>query len=348
MAIKEHVEILKQGIRKWNKWRDENPGISPDLSGVNFYDIFQGTNNIYDIPSVIGANFDRCNLRNSEMRDREFTRCTFNDTQLHMSDCCYANFLGCTFNDAQMRLLRIGSTSFYDCIISCCDFSYSSAENTKFRNCKISNTKFKNVHFVKADFTESEIFKCNVYGISSWDMILDETRQEDIYVMEDEDDLLSVDDIELAQFLYMMIENKNLRRIIDTITSSVVLILGRFTTERKSVLEQIKKIARDKGLIPILFDFNGPESRDVTETVKVLASMSRFVIADLSDAKSIPQELTLIIPTSPSLPVYPIIEESQREYGMYGFFENYPWVKDISRYNETNIESVVTSIIENQ
>jgi len=31
MANKEHVKILKQGVKAWNKWRKENPNIIPDL-----------------------------------------------------------------------------------------------------------------------------------------------------------------------------------------------------------------------------------------------------------------------------------------------------------------------------
>ena len=32
MAKKEHIEILKQGVKAWNKWRAENSDIVPDLS----------------------------------------------------------------------------------------------------------------------------------------------------------------------------------------------------------------------------------------------------------------------------------------------------------------------------
>jgi hypothetical protein len=35
MANNEHVALLKQGVDAWNKWRDENPDIPPDLSGAD-------------------------------------------------------------------------------------------------------------------------------------------------------------------------------------------------------------------------------------------------------------------------------------------------------------------------
>jgi len=44
---------------------------------------------------------------------------------------------------------------------------------------------------------------------------------------------ITVDNIEVAQFIYLMLYNQKIRDVIDTITSKVVLILGRFTPERK-------------------------------------------------------------------------------------------------------------------
>lgn len=120
---------------------------------------------------------------------------------------------------------------------------------------------------------------------------------------------------------------------ITTITSKAVLILGRFTPERKSVLDALRKDLRKRGFLPILFDFDKPASRNLTETVSTLAHLARFVIADITDAKSIPQELQHIVPNLPSLPVQPIILSSQNEYGMFNDFRDYPWVLPLYGYD---------------
>jgi hypothetical protein len=68
----------------------------------------------------------------------------------------------------------------------------------------------------------------------------------------------------------LLIYNEKLRKVIDAITSKVVLILGRFTAERKAVLDAMREALRKRDLLPAIFDFAIPASRDVTETVKVL------------------------------------------------------------------------------
>lgn len=86
-------------------------------------------------------------------------------------------------------------------------------------------------------------------------------------------------------------------------TSKLVLIQGRFTEQQKAVLDAIREDLRHRNSLPVMFDFDPPVSRDLTETVRILAHIARYVIADITDPRSIPQELTSIIPYLPSVPV---------------------------------------------
>jgi hypothetical protein len=184
----------------------------------------------------------------------------------------------------------------------------------------------------------------------------DKTSQKDlviIYEKEAEDQSgqrgeghVVVDDLRVAQFIYLLLHNENIRHVINTVSKKAVLILGRFTPERKAILEAIREWLRKNDYVPILFDFDKPTYRDITETVQLLANMSRFVIADVTDAKSIPQELSHIIPFLPSVPVRAIILDAEYEYSMFEHWKQFASVLDVYRYQDldqliANIEAAI-------
>ena len=61
--------------------------------------------------------------------------------------------------------------------------------------------------------------------------------------------------------------------------------------------------------------------------------MARFVIADISDAKSVLQELRAIVPELPSVPVQPVIIASQEEPGMFDFYRDFRSFLPVHRYD---------------
>jgi hypothetical protein len=73
---------------------------------------------------------------------------------------------------------------------------------------------------VETDFTGADLTGCHVYGISAWGLKLSEgTKQQNLVVTPSNESEITTDDIEVAQFLYLLISNKKIRNVIDTITS---------------------------------------------------------------------------------------------------------------------------------
>lgn len=99
-------------------------------------------------------------------------------------------------------------------------------------------------------------------------------------------------------------------------------------------MDAIRVALRSRDRLPILFDFEKPLTQTTDETISTLAHMSRFVIADITDAKSVLQELRSIVPNSPSVWVQPLLLGSQEEPGMWDFFKKFPWVLEPVRYTD--------------
>jgi hypothetical protein len=174
----------------------------------------------------------------------------------------------------------------------------------------------------------------------------DQTNQQNLVITPTGEAAITVDNIEVAQFIYLLLSNQTIRKVIETINSKAVLILGRFSEERKPILDAIRDELRKHDYLPILFDFDPTTNQTTIETIKTLASMARFVIADITDARSVLQELQAVVPDFPSLAVRLIIKRSQHEYGMLDFFRRFPWVIE-DPYEYEDEKEVITSIKEN-
>jgi uncharacterized protein YjbI with pentapeptide repeats len=247
--------------------------------------------------NLYGANLNEANLHEANLYGANLTGANLNEANLNEANLTGANLTGANLNEANLRGAALYAAQLVD-----------------------------------TDLTGADLTGCRIFGISAWRLKLEGAKQQNLVITAANEPTVTVDNIEVAQFIYLMLNNEKVRNVIDTITSKVVLILGRFTAERKAVLDALREELRKRNYLPILFDFEVPATRDITETISLLARMARFVVADITDAKSIPQELAEIVPHLPSVPVQPLLLEGSAEYGMFEHFRHYPWVLKMYTY----------------
>ncbi len=115
--------------------------------------------------------------------------------------------------------------------------------------------------WVKSDrlLEDAVLDGCRIYGISAWNVKLSEgTKQRDLVITPWDEPAVRVDDLEVAQFVYLLLHNEKIRKIIDTVGKKGVLLVGRFTEGRIVVLERLREELRKRDYVPIIFNFDKP------------------------------------------------------------------------------------------
>jgi hypothetical protein len=162
------------------------------------------------------------------------------------------------------------------------------------------------------------------HGISAWDLTGTPQAQDSLIITPQGEPDVTTDNLKVAQFIYLILANEELRDVIDTIGKKAVLILGRFGGGGIEVLHAVAKSLRESGYLPMVFDFARPEAKTYTDTVRTLAGLARFVVVDLS-GPSVPQELYATVPHI-KIPFVPILEKGKRPYAMFVDLLEYEWV----------------------
>jgi uncharacterized protein YjbI with pentapeptide repeats len=248
---------------------------------------------------------------------------------LTKADFTGANLIDANLNSAVLSRVTLVKAKLVRAFLGKANLRWANATGPDFTG---SNLRYASL--VGADLQDAIISGSSIYGISVWDLKGIPREQNELVITLREESVVTVDNLEVAQFIYLLLNNQKIRDVIDTITSKVVLMLGRFTPKRKAILDGLRVELRKRDYLPVLFDFEKPANLDITETVSTLAHMARFVIADITDAKSIPQELMAIVPNLPSVPVQPLLLSSKKEYGMFEHFKRYPWVLEPFLYED--------------
>ena len=340
MAIEAHVAALEGGVSAWNKWRARHRKIEPDLSYARLplQDLRNADFRDVNLEGVFAPGL---NLRGANLCKASLTRTTFNNSDLDEADLSHTfmhetDLSSCTLQRANLSAVygysvNLSSSNLDGATMKDATLEWSDLSGATLRGADLSGSDLTCSRLVATDLSGAVLTGATVYGVSAWAVDLTGTEQRGLVISKHGEATITVDDFELAHFVYQLLKHDKVRRAIDTITSNAVLLLGRFTAKRKQVLGQIADRLRVEGYSPIVFDFAAPEDLDITETITTLARMSRFIVADLTDPSSIPKELEAIAPRI-AVPIQPLIQGNNRPYSMFKDYWKYPWVLEPKRY----------------
>jgi hypothetical protein len=343
MANQEHVALLKQGVAAWNAWRAENRDVQPDLSGANFSEA-----NLREA-NLSGANLMGAQLVGADLEEANLAHADLTKAMLYKANLRGADVFKATLTRAHLRAADLGDTyvgvrtNLIEANLSGANLARADLRKAKLIGANLEGANLRFSRLVDTDLTDADLTGSRVFGVSTWGLKLEGAKQQNLVITRPYEPEITVDNIEVAQFLYLLLNDQKFRDLIETITSKAVLILGRFTDQRKALLDALRQELRKRDYLPILFDFAVPATRDVTETISLLARMARFVIADLTDPSSIRKELEAIVPGL-AVPVQPLLDSSQ-PYAMFKDYRRYEWVLPVYRYE--GLEPLLATLAEN-
>lgn len=143
MAIPQHLEVLKQGVAAWNKWRTVNVDTEPDLAGCD----------------LSKADLKGANLGETDLRWADLTWADLGGANLNRADLRRANLSGAIFNMANLSEANLSET-----YLSGADLSEADLKRAIFIRADLASADMSKADCQRADFRWAYLIKAIFNG----------------------------------------------------------------------------------------------------------------------------------------------------------------------------------------
>ena len=144
MADKDHLAILKKGVKAWNEWRRKNHGIHPDLSGANLFEANLGRVNLGRVDlgradlgeaNLIEANLGRANLSEANLIEANLSVANLSLANLSLANLSLANLSGANLFEvnlgrANLSLANLSGVKLYETVFANVDLTEAKGLNS--------------------------------------------------------------------------------------------------------------------------------------------------------------------------------------------------------------------------
>lgn len=288
-----------------------------------------------------GAILRWTNLGHADLIGTNLNEANLNRAKLKEADLSHVRLMGANLNGADLRRADLKKARLYNSILKGANLSGANLEGadltgtmlteTDFLGANLCNACFDYAHMVETKLKSANMAGCRVCGVSAWNLSLDGATQSNLIISRKGEPVISVDDLEVAQFVCLFLQSDKIQEVINTIATRMVLILGCFR-ERKDVLDALRDGLNKYDYVPIIFDIKRSGGRGIANVVTSLSRISRFIIAEVDGSCNLRAEIALIIKSSPTVPILPLAINSFDE--SFIGIEDHLSVLKIYRYSD--------------
>ncbi len=158
MANHKHVEILFQGVDAWNRWREQDADIIPNLSGSNLHK----------------ANLAHANLRQTDLRKTDLRQANLVEADLFKADLRNANLRGVNAISSDLKGANMSGAHLISMDLSRADLQGADMRGVRLdgsdlyeanlKESNLSDANLSNAHLLSANLMRTNLRGSNLAG----------------------------------------------------------------------------------------------------------------------------------------------------------------------------------------
>lgn len=211
---KRHLNALNKGVKSWNRWREKNYRVIPQLAGA------KPKEDYLDEIDLHHASLEGSYLQNKSMRASIFSGANLSGANLSKANLSDADLAGANLSGANLTEVNLTNANLLEANLSEAILVDAILCNANFKEANLSNADLTRADMREANFNranlEYAVLKyCFIYGISNWNINLNKAIQMQLSICPNKVESIYVDQIENAVIKSLEINNNVVPEIVE-------------------------------------------------------------------------------------------------------------------------------------
>ena len=238
---KRHFKVLNRGVKSWNRWREKNYMVIPQLAGAKpkkeYLDEID-----FNHADLRGSYLQNKSLRASNLSGADLRGANLSNVDLVDSDLREANLSGADLRGANLTKANLWGANLSEAILIDAILRKVNFEEANLSNADLSHADMRGANLNQANLEYAILKYCFIYGISDWNTNLHKAVQKKLYICPHKTYSTYVDCIENARLKLLEINNRDLPEIHKYVTK----LQAAISANRSSFKEKLEKIQKSK------------------------------------------------------------------------------------------------------
>ena len=239
---KRHFNVLNRGVKSWNRWREKNYMVIPQLAGVkpkeDYLDEIDFNHADLKGSYLQNKSLRASNLRRADLRGANLSNVDLVDSDLSGADLSGANLSGANLSGANLWGADLSEAVLVNTIL--CKVNFEEADLS---NADLTCADMRGANLNQANLEYAILKYCYVYGISDWNTNLHKAVQKELSICPHKTKSIYVDCIENARLKLLEINSRDLPEV-HKYVNELQTAISESRTSFKKKLEKFQKLKR--------------------------------------------------------------------------------------------------------
>jgi transcriptional regulator with XRE-family HTH domain len=238
-----HLKVLNKGSKLWNRWRDKNPRVRPQLEGANPKENY-----------LNGIDLNGAYLRKTYLKGKSLKRAVFygadlseanlSNADLSNADLCFANLNKANLTGTDLSDANLWGANLSEAILKSAILCRANLKEANLSNADLTFADMREANLNDANFEYAILEYCCVYGISDWNTNFNKAVQKQLSICPYRTQTIYVDCIENARLKLLEMNNHSNKKI----SKSAENLQNAISESKASFKELLDKFKKSKGV----------------------------------------------------------------------------------------------------